>query len=233
MVSDGLSYSLSIISLLFYSIIYIPQFFVIYKSKSSSGISLLMLLLWTQADILSLLGTIVLYMYINIIIIGWVHFIVGASMIIFVLYYRDKYDDNYDNSKSFTKEYKIQLLSTIIFLCVNTVICIMLNVIIKSSHDLIGEIIGWVTTTFYIVGRFPQIWLNYKNKSTEGLSVLMYIFAILGNASYIAVFTIDPQTIQTNMPWIVSSTGMIVLDLYIIYQNYYYVGLESIIFSSI
>jgi uncharacterized protein with PQ loop repeat len=230
MVSDGLSYSLSIISLLFYSIIYIPQFFVIYKSKSSSGISLLMLLLWTQADILSLIGTIVLYMYTNIIIIGWVHFIVGASMIIFVLYYRDKYDDN---SKSFTKEYKIQLLSTIIFLCVNTVICIMLNVIITRSHDLIGEIIGWVTTTFYIVGRFPQIWLNYKNKSTEGLSVLMYIFAILGNASYIAVFTIDPQTIQTNMPWIVSSTGMIVLDLYITYQNYYYVGLESVIFSSI
>lgn len=232
MVSDELSYSLSVISLLFYSIIYIPQFFVIYKAKSSSGISLLMILLWTQADILSLIGTIVLNMYINIIIIGWSHFIVGVFMIIFILYYRDKYDDNSNNS-NFTKEYKIQLLSSIIFLCVNTAICIILNIVITSSHDLIGEIIGWVTTTFYIVGRFPQIWLNYKNKSTEGLSVLMYIFAILGNASYIAVFTIDPQTIQTNMPWIVSSTGMIILDLYIIYQNYYYVGLESIIFSSI
>jgi uncharacterized protein with PQ loop repeat len=235
MVSDELSYSLSIISLLFYSIIYIPQFFVIYKAKSSSGISLLMILLWTQADILSLIGTIVLNMYINIIIIGWSHFIVGVFMIIFILYYRDKYDDNLNNpeNSSFTKEYKIELLSSIIFLCVNTAICIILNVVITSSHDLIGEIIGWVTTVFYIVGRFPQIWLNYKSKSTEGLSVLMYVFAILGNATYIAVFTIDPQTIQTNMPWIVSSTGMIILDLYIIYQNYYYVGLESIIFSSI
>jgi uncharacterized protein with PQ loop repeat len=222
---DELAYSLSIISLIFYSIVYVPQFFVIYKSKSSSGISLWMLLLWTQADVLSLIGTIVLYMYTNIIMISWYHFIVGVLMIVFVLYYRDKYNNNY--------EYKIQVLSTIIFICVNTVICVILNVIITRSHDLIGEIIGWVTTVFYIVGRFPQMWLNYKNQSTEGLSILMYVFTILGNATYTAVITIDNETIQSNMPWIVSSVVMIVLDLYIIYQHYYYIGLQSIIFSSI
>lgn len=230
---EGLAYSLSIISLIFYSIVYVPQFFVIYKSKSSSGISLWMLLLWTQADVLSLIGTIVLHMYTNIIMISWYHFIVGVLMIVFVLYYRDKYNNNYENSHSFTKEYKIQVLSTIIFVCINTVICVILNVIITSSHDLIGEIIGWVTTVFYIVGRFPQMWLNYKNQSTEGLSVLMYVFTILGNATYTAVITLDNETIQSNMPWIVSSVVMIVLDLYIIYQHYYYIGLKSIIFSSI
>lgn len=222
---DELAYSLSIISLIFYSIVYVPQFFIIYKSKSSSGISLWMLLLWTQADVLSLIGTIVLHMYTNIIMISWYHFIVGVLMIVFVLYYRDKYNNNY--------EYKIQVLSTIIFVCVNTVICVILNVIITSSHDLIGEIIGWITTVFYIVGRFPQMWLNYKNQSTEGLSILMYVFTILGNATYTAVITIDNETIQSNMPWIVSSVVMILLDLYIIYQHYYYIGLQSIIFSSI
>jgi uncharacterized protein with PQ loop repeat len=154
-------------------------------------------------------------------------------MIIFVLYYRDKYNNDYENLQSFTKEYKIQVLSTIIFICTNTVICVILNVIITSSHDLIGEVIGWITTVFYIVGRFPQMWLNYKNKSTEGLSILMYVFTILGNATYIAVITLDNGTIQSNMPWIVSSVVMIVLDLYIIYQHYYYIGLVSIVFSSI
>ena len=222
---EELAYSLSIASLVFYSIVYVPQFLVIYKSKSSSGISLWMLLLWTQADVLSLIGTIVLHMYTNIIMISWYHFIVGVLMIVFVLYYRDKYNNNY--------EYKIQVLSTIIFICVNTVICVILNVRITSSHDLIGEIIGWVTTVFYIVGRFPQMWLNYKNKSTEGLSILMYVFTILGNATYTAVITLDNETIQSNMPWIVSSVVMIVLDLYIIYQHYYYIGLGSIVFSSI
>jgi uncharacterized protein with PQ loop repeat len=230
---EELAYSLSIISLIFYSVVYVPQFFVIYKSKSSSGISLWMLLLWTQADVLSLIGTIVLHMYTNIIMISWYHFIVGVLMIIFVLYYRDKYNNNYENLQSFTKEYKIQVLSTIIFICTNTVICVILNVIITRSHDLIGEVIGWITTVFYIVGRFPQMWLNYKNKSTEGLSILMYIFTILGNATYIAVITLDNGTIQSNMPWIVSSVVMIVLDLYIIYQHYYYIGLVSIVFSSI
>lgn len=230
---EELAYSLSIISLIFYSVVYVPQFFVIYKSKSSSGISLWMLLLWTQADVLSLIGTIVLHMYTNIIMISWYHFIVGVLMIIFVLYYRDKYNNDYENLQSFTKEYKIQVLSTIIFICTNTVICVILNVIITSSHDLIGEVIGWITTVFYIVGRFPQMWLNYKNKSTEGLSILMYVFTILGNATYIAVITLDNGTIQSNMPWIVSSVVMIVLDLYIIYQHYYYIGLVSIVFSSI
>lgn len=242
---EELAYSLSIASLVFYSIVYVPQFLVIYKSKSSSGISLWMLLLWTQADVLSLIGTIVLHMYTNIIMISWYHFIVGVLMIVFVLYYRDKYNDNYnnnynnnyennyENTQRFTKEYKIQVLSTIIFICVNTVICVILNVRITSSHDLIGEIIGWVTTVFYIVGRFPQMWLNYKNKSTEGLSILMYVFTILGNATYTAVITLDNETIQSNMPWIVSSVVMIVLDLYIIYQHYYYIGLGSIVFSSI
>ena len=230
---EELAYSLSIASLVFYSIVYVPQFLVIYKSKSSSGISLWMLLLWTQADVLSLIGTIVLHMYTNIIMISWYHFIVGVLMIIFVLYYRDKYNDNYENTQRFTKEYKIQVLSTIIFICVNTVICVILNVIITRSHDLIGEVIGWITTVFYIVGRFPQMWLNYKNKSTEGLSILMYVFTILGNATYTAVITLDNETIQSNMPWIVSSVVMIVLDLYIIYQHYYYIGLGSIVFSSI
>jgi hypothetical protein len=65
------------------------------------------------------------------------------------------------------------------------------------------------------------------------LSILMYVFTILGNATYTAVITIDNETIQSNMPWIVSSVVMIVLDLYIIYQHYYYIGLQSIIFSSI
>ena len=230
---EELAYSLSIASLVFYSIVYVPQFLVIYKSKSSSGISLWMLLLWTQADVLSLIGTIVLHMYTNIIMISWYHFIVGVLMIIFVLYYRDKYNNDYENLQSFTKEYKIQVLSTIIFICTDTVICVILNVRITSSHDLIGEIIGWVTTVFYIVGRFPQMWLNYKNKSTEGLSILMYVFTILGNATYTAVITLDNETIQSNMPWIVSSVVMIVLDLYIIYQHYYYIGLVSIVFSSI
>ena len=230
---EELAYSLSIASLVFYSIVYVPQFLVIYKSKSSSGISLWMLLLWTQADVLSLIGTIVLHMYTNIIMISWYHFMVGVLMIVFVLYYRDKYNDNYENTQRFTKEYKIQVLSTIIFICVNTVICVILNVRITSSHDLIGEVIGWITTVFYIVGRFPQMWLNYKNKSTEGLSILMYVFTILGNATYTAVITLDNETIQSNMPWIVSSVVMIVLDLYIIYQHYYYIGLGSIVFSSI
>lgn len=247
---EELVYILSVISLIFYSIVYVPQFYVIYKSKSSSGISIWTLLLWTQADIMSLIGTIVLYMHTSIIIVGWYHFIIGVCMIIFVLVYRKKYhsrvpdikndiedniavdmaDDNVDNNQP---KYDIQLWCTVIFLLVNIIVCISLNLTIKKSNDVIGEILGWITTAFYITGRFPQMWLNYKNKSTEGLSVWMYVFTILGNASYIAVITIDPITIESNLPWIVSSAVMIVLDIYIIFQHFYYKTLSSIVLTSI
>jgi uncharacterized protein with PQ loop repeat len=172
-----------------------------------------MLLLWTQADVLSLIGSIVLNMHTSIIIIGWYHFIIGILMIICVIFYRN-------TEKSWF---------VLGFVFVNALICIILNVMIKQSYNLIGEIVGWITTAFYIIGRFPQIWLNYKNKSTHGLSVLMYIFTILGNASYIVIITINPDTIRYNMPWIVSSSTMIVLDIYIIYQHYYYTTSRSIV----
>ena len=168
---EELVYILSVISLIFYSIVYVPQFYVIYKSKSSSGISIWTLLLWTQADIMSLIGTIVLYMHTSIIIVGWYHFIIGVCMIIFVLVYRKKYhsrvpdikndiedniavdmaDDSVDNNQP---KYDIQLWCTVIFLLVNIIVCISLNLTIKKSNDVIGEILGWITTAFYATSSF-------------------------------------------------------------------------------
>lgn len=174
-----------------------------------------MLLLWTQADILSLVGTIVLYLHASIIIMGWYHYIVGVLMITTVLYYTNKKDTG-------EQAFRRQLSATIIFITVNTLICIGLNVSVTSSQDIIGEILGWITMSLYLIGRFPQMWLNYKNKSTQGLSLLMYIFTMLGNATYIGVITLDPETIRVNMPWIVTGVSTIFLDLFIIGQHYYY-----------
>ena len=254
---EELSYVLSTISLIFYSIVYVPQFYVIYKSKSSDGISFLMLLLWTQADILSLIGTIVLYMPSSIIIIGWYHYLVGTIMIIFVLYYTDKYytqqnrdnqdtnlnrdnldtnlnrdnRDNRDNldTTKYTSEctnlnryYLIKCFATFLFLSINTCTCIVLNIFINKSHDESGAILGWITMSFYLIGRIPQMWMNYKRKSTQGLSLLMYIFTMCGNGVYLAVITIDPVYIESNMPWIINCIVTILMDIFVICQYYMY-----------
>lgn len=242
-VTENLSYIFSVISLIFYSIVYIPQFNVIYRSKSSSGISFWMILLWTQADILSLIGTIVLHMHFSIILIGWYHYIVGIMMILFVLYYTDRHIDINDDTTSkfdiffkkcveyigyskyivkYRTSFLIKMLSATVFLLSNTIICMLLNITITTSHDVIGECLGWITMTFYLVGRIPQLWLNYKRKTTEGLSLLMYLFTMLGNGFYIAVITVDKETIQMNIPWIVTGVTTICLDMIVIGQHYYY-----------
>lgn len=228
---EQISYILSSISLVFYSIVYVPQFYVIYKSKTSDGISFWMLLLWTQADILSLLGTIVLYMPSSIIIIGWYHYTIGIAMIIFVLCYTNKYTDyGKENGngnvivKGYTNNFILKCGATFVFLFLNTFLAIILYVLIDKSYDEIGAALGWITMSFYLIGRVPQIWLNYKRKSTEGLSLLMYIFTMCGNGVYLGVITIDPDYIQSNMPWIITGVTSILMDIFVIGQHYYYIG---------
>ena len=206
------SYILSVLSLVFYSIVYLPQFRIIYKEKSSDGVSTWTLLLWTQADILSLIGTIVLYMPNSIILIGWYHYTIGIAMLLYVLYHKNKT----------AKNYKLECWSTFAFLLINTSICTLLNIIIQSSYEDAGAILGWVTMVFYTFGRFPQIRMNYNNKSTGNLSILMYIFTIIGNSLYVGVITVDPEFIVINIPWIVNGIVSILLDIVVILQYYYY-----------
>lgn len=255
-----ISYILSTISLIFYSIVYVPQFYVIYKSKSSDGISFWMLLLWSQADVLSLIGTIVLHMPTSIVMIGWYHYTVGIIMILFVLYYTEKYTDNINTDedekvninsneqvnidldldddinnninnninhdinvdKNVDINYIYKFLATVVFISINTFTSMILNILISKSYDEIGAALGWVTMSFYLIGRVPQIWLNYKRKSTEGLSLLMYIFTMCGNGVYLAVITIDPLYIESNIPWIITCIVTVLMDIFVIGQHFYY-----------
>lgn len=210
-----LSYTFSILSILFYSVVYAPQFYIIYKTKSSEGISIWMLLLWTQADILSLIGTILLSFELEIILIGWYHFIIGIIMIIYVLIY--------EIDRNITK-----LFSAYTFIGLNLLAAIICNIFIKEQHIEVGSILGWFTMSLYILGRIPQIYLNIKRNTTEGLSILMYILTICGNACYIIVLILDSNSIKTNLPWLVSTIGIIFLDIVVLLQHEYYKKLEKI-----
>jgi uncharacterized protein with PQ loop repeat len=213
MSNQEISYFLSILSLVFYSIVYIPQFLSIYNAGSSEGISIWTILIWTQADILSLVGTILLHMPLSIIIIGWYHYYVGVLMVLFILFYTK-------NKNSFN--FQTKCLTTSFFLVINTTICVVLNVFIKTSYDDTGAILGWITMVFYTCGRLPQIWMNYSNSSIGNLSVLMYIFTIIGNSLYVSVITVDPEYIVENIPWIVNGIFSIILDIVVLGQYYYY-----------
>ena len=81
------SFVFGVLSIIFYSVVYYPQFYVIYKTKKTDGISIWMLLVWGQADFLSLVGVIVLNLELSLIIIGWYHAFIGFLMTLYTLYY--------------------------------------------------------------------------------------------------------------------------------------------------
>lgn len=105
-----------------------------------------------------------------------------------------------------------------------------------------GQIFGYICAALYLGARIPQIVHNYRRKSTEGLSPLFFIFACLGNLTYVlSIFTHTPSCasvegseitgcsagewnkkyagyILVNTSWIIGSAGTFMLDLVIFGQ---------------
>ncbi|TKY70491.1 vacuolar amino acid transporter YPQ1 [Spatholobus suberectus] len=90
-----------------------------------------------------------------------------------------------------------------------------------NMHSALGQWLGWLMAVIYMGGRLPQIWLNIKRGSVEGLNPLMFIFALIANATYVGsilVRTTEWESIRGNMPWLLDAIVCVALDLFIILQ---------------
>ncbi|XP_004512003.1 vacuolar lysine transporter YPQ1 [Cicer arietinum] len=97
----------------------------------------------------------------------------------------------------------------------------------QVTHSVLGQWLGWLMAAIYTGGRIPQIWLNIKRGSVEGLNPFMFIFALIANSAYvgsIVVRTTEWESIKANMPWLLDAIVCVALDLFIIsqYINYRY-----------
>lgn len=57
---------------------------------------------------------------------------------------------------------------------------------------------------------------QYKRQSTDGLSLLMFLLAILGNITYglsILVRSVEVDWLIQHLPWLVGSLGVVLLDI--------------------
>ncbi|KAI3452114.1 hypothetical protein Pfo_008779 [Paulownia fortunei] len=94
-----------------------------------------------------------------------------------------------------------------------------------GSESVYGQWLGWMMAAIYMGGRLPQIWLNIKRGSVEGLNPLMFIFALVANATYVASILVRSTAwdkIKANMPWLLDAVVCVLLDLFIILQYVYY-----------
>ncbi len=110
----------------------------------------------------------------------------------------------------------------------------------------LGQIFGWLCAVLYLGSRLPQLLLNWRRKSTEGVSMLFFMFACLGNLTYVlSILAYDPvcagdesatgpecvpgeaarlywRYILVNLSWIVGSLGTLLLDMGIFVQYFMY-----------
>ena len=121
----------------------------------------------------------------------------------------------------------------------------------KPLHfDLWGQIFGYLCAILYLASRVPQLLLNFRRKSTEGVSMLFFLFACVGNLTYVmSIFAYEPpcarlessngsasrgwcedgewtrgygRYILLNLSWLIGSAGTLALDLLIFGQFWIY-----------
>ncbi|KAI0180095.1 PQ-loop-domain-containing protein [Hypoxylon sp. FL1284] len=108
------------------------------------------------------------------------------------------------------------------------------------SFDVWGQVFGWLCALLYLGSRLPQLLLNWRRKSTEGVSILFFLFACLGNLTYVlSIFAYEPHCagsrcqpgeaakiygryILVNSSWLAGSLGTLILDLGIFAQFFIY-----------
>ena len=94
-----------------------------------------------------------------------------------------------------------------------------------------GRFIGYASATSYLGGRMFQIMKNRKRKSCEGVSALMFFFAISANVTYgmsiIFMKNFRWVEIVDSLSFLLGSLGTCVLDLYILKQSRYYRALGT------
>lgn len=101
---------------------------------------------------------------------------------------------------------------------------------VELQFDVLGQVFGYLCAVFYLGSRLPQIMLNFERKSCDGISFLFFLFACLGNLTYvISILALDmsPRYLLVNASWLLGSLGTLFLDGVIFVQFWVYNGIDE------
>lgn len=116
----------------------------------------------------------------------------------------------------------------------------LLKVISNVNCKESGKFCGWLSSALYLSSRGPQIWENFKSKSTKGISPYLFLFALLGNLFYTMSIVSDlyllanfdmymddrqfDEVLHSQLPFIIGSAGTLAFDAILLYQFWLYGG---------
>ncbi|SZE99894.1 unnamed protein product [Blumeria hordei] len=113
---------------------------------------------------------------------------------------------------------------------------------VELTFNFWGQSFGYLCAILYLSSRLPQLLLNYRRKSTEGISMLFFLFACVGNlCTVLSILIYDPPCraggrrcendrqwreywhyVVVNISWIIGSAGTFLLDLSVFTQFWIY-----------
>ncbi|KAL0639522.1 putative vacuolar membrane transporter for cationic amino acids [Maublancomyces gigas] len=101
----------------------------------------------------------------------------------------------------------------------------------------LGQLFGYLSAFLYLASRIPQILLNFRRKSCDGISLLFFLFACVGNLTFVlSILAYVPREggsaewrryVAVNASWLAGSFGTLMLDLGIFVQFFWYRGVEG------
>jgi hypothetical protein len=108
----------------------------------------------------------------------------------------------------------------------------------ELAIDPLGQAFGYGCMVMYLGSRVPQLILNWRRQSTDGLSGMFFLFACLGNVTYfLSIMAYEPACVReeagceegeasrvyaryllVNLSWLIGSIGCLLFDFGILLQ---------------
>ncbi|KAI8583431.1 hypothetical protein K450DRAFT_169658 [Umbelopsis ramanniana AG] len=225
-------------------IVFTPQLWENYTRKSGDGLSMTFLVIWLLGDVFNLVGVVMQDLLFTMLLLAVWYTLADIGLIWQVLYYqntrseRKRSEDSRETDPLLprnildepTRRKRNQIIP-IATLVISTIALIGSLVYYGFTHmdsddsshadkdktqfQIIPQIMGWTSAALYIASRVPQIVKNYKDQSTEGLSLAMFFCAVMGNVFFtLSIFlrSVDPTYLLINLSWIIGSCGTLVFD---------------------
>lgn len=109
-----------------------------------------------------------------------------------------------------------------------------LIVYLSKMHFNLGHCMAWSCTFLYLSSRVPQLVTNYNIKSTEGVSMKLITFALLGNLFYSISLIFNEDSLaggdvskrfwDAQLSYFLGACGTVVFDFILISQWWVYKG---------
>ncbi|CAG8832462.1 38516_t:CDS:2, partial [Gigaspora margarita] len=187
-----------------------PQLYENHKRKSGDAVALTFIFTWLFGDLFNLIGVILQNLLLTMILIAIFLCAVDAAIILQTFYYRFtrthhlddplqpqqqvRYTSQRDVYRFRVKEF-FEILGELFGVCVAGVVVYYVASLFQNNENndedyqmemrLLPKIFGWISTLLYLGARIPQIIRNHKSRSTEGLSLSMFCFSVMGTVTYI------------------------------------------------